>query len=61
MNSQQIEQLKKIGKEWTSSDGSKHRIYFNDLPALIGQNISNDYFSDLVSAIRKQLPEADPA
>ena len=109
MNSQQIEQLKKIGKEWTSPDGSKHRIYFNDLPALIGldisyynsgnisgatwngekisngmarrilgaingklfydfaddkfhgQYISEDYFGDLVNAIKAQLAEAEPA
>ena len=36
MNAAEIEQLKKIGNEWSSADGSKHRIYFNDLEGLYG-------------------------
>lgn len=34
MNQQQIERMKEIGGEWEKY--GKHRIYFNDLPALYG-------------------------
>lgn len=41
MNEQQIAKMKEIGSEWTSSDGSKHRIYFNDLPTLYGLKLEH--------------------
>lgn len=38
MNEQQIEQLKKMGSEWEQH--GRHRIYFNDLAAWYGLDVS---------------------
>jgi hypothetical protein len=40
MNTQQIDNLKKLGKEWESADGSKHRIYVDDLAQFVGLKVS---------------------
>jgi hypothetical protein len=41
MNNQQIETLKSLGgRDWTSGDGSKRRIYFNNLAELAGLSVT---------------------
>lgn len=45
-----VEKLKEIGNEWESNDGSKHRIYFNNLPELLGIELEFNKYGDISNA-----------
>lgn len=47
LNEQQIQKLIEIGNLWVSSDGSKQRVYFNDLTERmqLGFNLKIDYYN----------------